>query len=121
MLGDNAEKSKNPLKKAIRRRNTKTVQFAAPTYFEASDIDYSSEEEEGEGELQANGEQTTTETRTIGKDDQDEITVVEPLKIRSTPKEVTKDDVESGDASKDAPPVRDRRVYHNRVHRGRCR
>lgn len=49
MLGDNPEKSKNPLKKAMRRRNAKTVQFAAPTYVEASDVDYSTEEEE-EGE-----------------------------------------------------------------------
>lgn len=45
MLGDNPEKSKNPLKKAMRRRNAKTVQFAAPTYVEASDYDYSSDEE----------------------------------------------------------------------------
>ncbi|KAI7426077.1 hypothetical protein KC368_g18485, partial [Hortaea werneckii] len=41
MLGDNSEKSRNPLKKAMRRRNAKTVQFAAPTYVEASDYDYS--------------------------------------------------------------------------------
>ena len=46
MLGDNLEKPKNPLKKAIRRRNTKQVQFTAPTYYEASDVDYSTEEEE---------------------------------------------------------------------------
>lgn len=46
MLGDNPEKSKNPLKKAMRRRNAKTVQFAAPTYVEASDYDYSTEDEE---------------------------------------------------------------------------
>jgi len=49
MLGDTAEKSKNPLKKAMRRRNAKTVQFGTPTYVEASDYDYSSDE--GEGEL----------------------------------------------------------------------
>jgi hypothetical protein len=47
MLGDNPEKSKNPLKKAMRRRNAKTVQFAAPQYFEPSDFDYSDEEDEG--------------------------------------------------------------------------
>lgn len=46
MLGDSPEKTKNPLKKAMRRRNAKTVQFAAPTYVEASDYDYSSDEEE---------------------------------------------------------------------------
>jgi hypothetical protein len=49
MLGDTAEKTKNPLKKAMRRRNAKTVQFAPPTYVEASDYDYSSDE--GEDEL----------------------------------------------------------------------
>ncbi|KAK5122175.1 hypothetical protein LTR85_004421 [Meristemomyces frigidus] len=46
MLSDNSEKTRNPLKKAMRRRNAKTVQFAAPTYVEASDYDYSTEDEE---------------------------------------------------------------------------
>lgn len=48
MLGDNPEKSKNPLKKAMRRRNAKTVQFAAPTYYEPSDYEYSDDEEDGD-------------------------------------------------------------------------
>jgi hypothetical protein len=52
MLGDNAEKSKNPLKKAMRRRNAKTVQFAAPQYFEPSDFDYSEDEEGAEEDLE---------------------------------------------------------------------
>ncbi|KMP08636.1 hypothetical protein CIRG_08317 [Coccidioides immitis RMSCC 2394] len=51
MLSDNAEKPKNSLKKAIRRRNAKTVTFASPTYFEASDIDYSTEEEDIDDQL----------------------------------------------------------------------
>lgn len=46
MLSDNSEKSRNPLKKAMRRRNAKTVQFAAPTYVEASDYEYSTEDED---------------------------------------------------------------------------
>lgn len=46
MLSDNSEKTRNPLKKAMRRRNAKTVQFAAPTYVEASDYDYSTEDDE---------------------------------------------------------------------------
>ncbi|KAK5132012.1 hypothetical protein LTR08_000433 [Meristemomyces frigidus] len=46
MLSDNSEKTRNPLMKAMRRRNAKTVQFAAPTYVEASDYEYSTEEEE---------------------------------------------------------------------------
>ncbi|KAI5205812.1 hypothetical protein E4T39_02877 [Aureobasidium subglaciale] len=47
MLGDSAENSKNPLKKAMKRRKAKTVQFTAPTFVEASDYDYSSDEEDG--------------------------------------------------------------------------
>jgi hypothetical protein len=46
MLGDNPEKTRNPLKKAMRRRTAKTVQFAAPTYVEASDYDYSTDDED---------------------------------------------------------------------------
>jgi len=45
MLGDNPEKTRNPLKKAMRRRTAKTVQFAAPTYVEASDYDYSTDDD----------------------------------------------------------------------------
>ncbi len=67
MLGDNPEKSKNPLKKAMRRRNAKTVQFAAPQYFEPSDFEYSDEDEEGgdgdpeqpESGLMSNGHDTS--------------------------------------------------------------
>lgn len=56
MLSDNAhERTKNPLKKAMRRRNAKTVAFAAPTYVEASDYDYSTDEE-GENGYYTNDE-----------------------------------------------------------------
>jgi hypothetical protein len=51
MLGDNPEKSKNPLKIAIRRRNAKTVQFTAPTYYEPSEYDYSDDEELDESQI----------------------------------------------------------------------
>jgi len=51
MLGDNPERSRNPLKKAMRRRNVKTVQFTDPTYYEAEQIDYSSEEEMGDDDM----------------------------------------------------------------------
>lgn len=55
MLGDTAEKSKNPLKKAMRRRYARTVQInETPTYVEASDYDYSSDEDEGD-EIYPNG------------------------------------------------------------------
>lgn len=80
MLGDNPEKSKNPLKKAIRRRNAKTVQFAAPTYVEASDMDYSSEEEEDTGEEYAAVEEAKAETQEQDQESADEdIAVAEPL------------------------------------------
>ena len=80
MLGDNPERSKNPLKKAMRRRNAKTVQFAAPTYFEASDVEYSTEEEdEGEGEYfpqdEEGGEAQNQENEVAA----DEGATVEPL------------------------------------------
>jgi hypothetical protein len=64
MLGDNPEKTKNPLKKAMRRRNAKTVQFAAPQYYEPSGLEYSDDEEGVDGEfeqgdlgLDANGQE----------------------------------------------------------------
>lgn len=49
MLGDTAEKSKNPIKKAMRRRNAKTVTFNPPTYYEAHEPDWSDIEAENEG------------------------------------------------------------------------
>ncbi|RMZ77665.1 hypothetical protein DV738_g4267, partial [Chaetothyriales sp. CBS 135597] len=52
MLGDNPEKSKNPLKKAMRRRNAKTVQFTAPTYYEPSEYDYSDDDEADDSQLE---------------------------------------------------------------------
>ncbi|PWW79440.1 hypothetical protein C7212DRAFT_361923 [Tuber magnatum] len=57
MLTDNAhEKSKNPLRKAMRRRNAKTVTFSPPTYVEASEYEYSTDEEEGERDYYAEDE-----------------------------------------------------------------
>src|SRR6266480_562097 len=92
MLGDNPEKSKNPLKKAMRRRNAKTVQFAAPQYFEPPVFDYSDDEEEEEEEEEEEGQE-----RQVGQVDsglqgssQDvqhgngtEVAAVAPLKINT--------------------------------------
>lgn len=53
MLADNAEKSKNPLKKleVMRRTKNKNVSFGMPEYFEpAEDMAYSSEDE-GDGQF----------------------------------------------------------------------
>lgn len=88
MLGDQAEKTKNPLKKAIRRRNAKTVTFTAPTYVEASDIDYSTDEEDGEGDyLVQNGEKEPLDDEKDPGPDDDEIVAVEPLKPRAEVRE----------------------------------
>ncbi|KIH92175.1 sh3 domain protein [Sporothrix brasiliensis 5110] len=58
MLGDQAEKTKNPLKSAMRRRKTKTVAFAPPTYVDYSDIDYSTDGEDLEAEYFAQQQQS---------------------------------------------------------------
>ncbi|KAL1797701.1 hypothetical protein ACET3X_004307 [Alternaria dauci] len=90
MLGDTAEKSKNPLKKAMRRRNAKTVQFAPPTYVEASDYDYSSDE--GEGELFGGPEpkqlqQQQQAATQDGDGTQEENLQVQPLKVNGAKKD----------------------------------
>lgn len=56
MLGDTTEKSKNYLKNAMRRRNAKKVQFGGQSYVEASEHEYSSDEEEGAEKVYMNGE-----------------------------------------------------------------
>ncbi|KAL2828459.1 hypothetical protein BDW59DRAFT_49692 [Aspergillus cavernicola] len=78
MLGDNSEKSKNPLKKAMRRRNAKTVTFTSPTYIEASDVDYSTEEEEDDDVSFTDEYASRDEYET--QDEQNEDIVVEPLR-----------------------------------------
>jgi hypothetical protein len=51
MLSDTVrEKSQNPFKKAMRRRNVKTVQFADPIHHGACGYEYSLEKEGGKGE-----------------------------------------------------------------------
>lgn len=89
MLGDTAEKSKNPLKKAMRRRNAKTVQFAPPTYVEASDYDYSSDEDNGElfggpdpkqAQQQQQQQQQQQEVQQTESEPQEDLKV-QPLKV----------------------------------------
>lgn len=86
MLGDNQEKSKNPLKRAIQRRNAKTVQFSAPTYVEASDVEYSTEEEGEGGDLGNEGEAIDAEAQS-SQQKQDETATVEPSNLRASAKE----------------------------------
>ncbi|XMA15676.1 hypothetical protein WAI453_008467 [Rhynchosporium graminicola] len=115
MLGDQEAKSKNPLKKAIRRRNAKTVTFAAPTYVEASDIDYSTDEEDHEGDYY--GQSVQQEQNGDQQDqvvDEDEIRAIEPLKPRADIREVRSESAEpeasrdpAGKVSSDAIPTSD--------------
>lgn len=93
MLGDDEDKrtgnSLNPLKKAIKRRNTKTVQFTAPSYVEPSDVEYSSDEEEGNGEYGAQEQDSTAAAQSNDQSNQvDEGSVHEPLKSRGQTREI---------------------------------
>lgn len=99
MLGDSAEKSKNPLKKAMRRRNAKTVQFTAPTYVEASDYDYSSDEEEDDSEVFGNGQAHVEDEQEQDDDEVRENITVEPLRIGSKDKKTDdqSDESKNGD------------------------
>ncbi|OJD30691.1 sh3 domain protein [Diplodia corticola] len=103
MLGDSAEKSKNPLKKAMRRRNAKTVQFTAPTYVEASDYDFSSDEEDDDGEDFDSGPVHIEDTQEHEGDDGRETMTVEPLRIGGKDKkgdeagEGNSDELKTGD------------------------
>jgi hypothetical protein len=119
MLGDNAEKSKNPLKKAMRRRNAKTVTFASPTYFEPSIVDYSTEEEqdddqffEDEDETARSDTQDTQDTQDM-QDSQVEIQseniVVEPLRTKPHPDRDVLTPNEEDESDRRVSPERPRR------------
>lgn len=86
MLGDNPEKSKNPLKKAMKRRNAKTVTFAGNlNTYHTADHTLDTDDEEGEdGELygdQVDPSQVQAETQQQSQ--QVASAQVEPLKIRT--------------------------------------
>jgi hypothetical protein len=101
MLGDQADKPKNVLKKAIMRRAAKTVTFAAPTYVEASDVDYSTEEEDAEGDYYgANGQQEKNGDQQEQEPEEEEKATVEPLKTRAEVRDTSFDstDTDGGDA-----------------------
>ena len=92
MLGDEEDKragtSLNPLKKAIKRRNAKTVQFAAPSYVEPSDVEYSSDEDEGNGQYGAHEQDGTAGQSNDQSNQVDEGVVREPLKARGQARDV---------------------------------
>lgn len=105
MLGDQAEKTRNPIMTAMKRRKAKTVTFTAPTYVDYSDIEYS-DEEGGEDDAQAAQQAAQQEDQQNQTDSQqattdilgdDESAKVEPLKPRSQ-KQVKADNVGSEEA-----------------------
>jgi hypothetical protein len=84
MLGDNPEKSKNPLKKAMRRRNAKTVQFAPPTYYEPSDYEYSDEEDESDDmQPEQQSAENADENDSVEDQQQSQVTPNEPQEARN--------------------------------------
>lgn len=97
MLGDNNEKSKNPLKKAMRRRNAKTVNFGAPTYIDASDVDYSTDDDSEHGDFFNDDE--TLDGEEEDTQEQSEDIVVEPLRPKAQ-KETSTDHVDTNGAEK---------------------
>ncbi|OJJ35300.1 hypothetical protein ASPWEDRAFT_504966 [Aspergillus wentii DTO 134E9] len=106
MLGDNSEKSKNPLKKAMRRRNAKTVAFTAPTYIEASDVEYSTDEELEDGDFFDDDEETIERDDVDLQDGQNEDIVVEPLRPkpqREKGAEEPEDQHEAGESDRASP------------------
>ena len=109
MLGDSQEKSKNPLKKAMRRRNAKTVQFAPPTYVDAPNVEYSTEEEaESDGEYVGQAEESSEVQDGDQEVDANETANVEPLKSRTQGNEINSID-EAQQASGDSQIIDDQR------------
>lgn len=92
MLGDEEDKRTgnplNPLKKAMKRRNAKTVQFTAPSYVEPSDVEYSSDEEEGNGEYGAQEQDNTAAHSNDQSSQVEEGVVLEPVKPRGQARDV---------------------------------
>ncbi|CAI6340968.1 unnamed protein product [Periconia digitata] len=101
MLGDTADKPKNPLKKAMRRRHAKAVTWGDNSVVEASDYDYSSDEGGDEelfggadpNEAQSQQQQSQGEK---AEGEQDDSLKVQPLKVNGV-KNDTKSK-EEGDA-----------------------
>lgn len=109
MLGDSQEKMKNPLKKAMRRRNAKTVQFAPPTYVDAPNVEYSTEEEaDSDGEYTAQAEESSKAQDGDQEVDANETAAVEPLKSRTQGNEAGSMDA-AEQASRDSQVIDDQR------------
>ncbi|ROW17836.1 hypothetical protein VPNG_00742 [Cytospora leucostoma] len=110
MLGDQSDKTKNPIKTAVRRRKARNVTFAAPTYVDYSDFDYSSEEEDAaEAEIYAQ-KQAAIRRQTIEEGaDGDESAQVAPLRPRSQQKSAQAGETVRSDADGDSSPSKGNR------------
>ncbi|ORY69698.1 uncharacterized protein BCR38DRAFT_90534 [Pseudomassariella vexata] len=129
MLGDQAEKTKNPLKSAMRRKKGKTVTFTAPTYVDYSDFDYSSDEDDVDGDLptqqQAAQQQQASQRPAAEQAEADDTAKVEPLKPRGQQKQLrmesTKDEKADvgigGDALRNSDEIFERPEGQNRTTR----
>ena len=125
MLGDNPEKSRNPLKKAMRRRNVKTVTFTDPTYYEADPEEYSSDEEGDEepefittADAARNGndqQQAQQAQDAQAQQNQNEAAKVEPLRIRSVSQRDQQSDQAVNGSGGDDQPKADPRIDRPRA------
>lgn len=98
MLGDQSDKTKNPIKTAMRRRK-KNVSFAAPTYVDYSDFDYDTEEEEeAEAEFYAQQQQQQQQQQAQQQSQQQ----------TATTKPTTADEAAASDETAQVAPLRPR-------------
>ncbi|KAL1868507.1 protein phosphatase regulator [Diaporthe australafricana] len=98
MLGDQSDKTKNPIKTAMRRRK-KNVSFAAPTYVDYSDFDYDTEEEEeAEAEFYAQQQQQQQQQQAQQQSQQQ----------AATTKQTTADETAASDETAQVAPLRPR-------------
>ncbi|KAK4189555.1 hypothetical protein QBC35DRAFT_380058 [Podospora australis] len=111
MLGDQSDKTRNPIKSAMKRRKAKTVQFAPPTFVDYSDIDYSTEEEDAETDpyQQAKQQAQQNQQSSTNAEIEDESAKVEPLKPRLQKQEAggETDPAKGGRLSEDESRVAD--------------
>ncbi|KUI65459.1 Tip elongation aberrant protein Tea4 [Cytospora mali] len=117
MLGDQADKAKNSIMTAVRRRKAKNVSFAAPTYVDYSDFDdYSTDEDEGAEaglytqQQQAQQQAATNKQTTEESADGDESALVAPLRPRAQQKSVQIVDPARSDAEGESSPTKGNRT-----------
>ncbi|OIW33534.1 hypothetical protein CONLIGDRAFT_652103 [Coniochaeta ligniaria NRRL 30616] len=117
MLGDQAEKTRNPLKSAMKRRKAKTVTFTAPTYVDYSDFDYSTDEEDLEAEFlaqqQQQAQQSNAQQASAEPAIEDETARVEPLKPKPQQKEAVAADAQTAEANGDAATASAKAIARN--------